>query len=439
MMNLNLGHMQTRMIADTLEHLYRSIAKDKNENFVNAGSIETYYSPKTEPTKILLSKYTSMGGFAWANRYIPPFNGIRYSNETAYSVCYQPVDNTYGVTGTTDYYTGNGGKDIFIMKVSQAGAPIWFKVYRQSIPSNTQITESRGIVALPDGGFGVTGWTNVSDPNFSDIVIMSVNSNGNITWFMEQGFTNKVEQGQALIFNPTDSFFTITGNMTQFQSFQPNAYWIRIQWLTGAIMWNNYYNNPPGFDVGYDIEEAPGTVPGYAITGQVLGTNALDVLFARTDSKGEIIEQCPVRKNFDEPAFNLVEDSLILNSLGLIDSALTPYIDSVNVATTVLCTSGTIPTQDVFSDKNQYTLAQNYPNPFNPVTIINYNLPEQQYVTIKIYNILGEVVKVLADNEFNSAGVHTVQFDGSSFASGIYFYEIRTGTFTDRKKMLLIK
>ncbi|MCH7772627.1 MAG: T9SS type A sorting domain-containing protein, partial [Bacteroidetes bacterium] len=76
-----------------------------------------------------------------------------------------------------------------------------------------------------------------------------------------------------------------------------------------------------------------------------------------------------------------------------------------------------------------FALSQNYPNPFNPETIINYTLPEQQNVSLKVYNMLGELVKELV-NEVKPAGTYTVTFDGSSAAgglpSGIYVYRIQT-------------
>ncbi|MGB5849988.1 MAG: T9SS type A sorting domain-containing protein [Ignavibacteriaceae bacterium] len=85
-----------------------------------------------------------------------------------------------------------------------------------------------------------------------------------------------------------------------------------------------------------------------------------------------------------------------------------------------------------------YQLAQNYPNPFNPSTTIEYSLPEQADVTIKVYDVLGNELEVLfSGNE--SAGTHSLNWNASNYASGIYFYSMNTGTFNQVKKMLLIK
>jgi photosystem II stability/assembly factor-like uncharacterized protein len=85
-----------------------------------------------------------------------------------------------------------------------------------------------------------------------------------------------------------------------------------------------------------------------------------------------------------------------------------------------------------------YSLSQNYPNPFNPVTKINFALPKQGLVTLRIYDILGREVRTLV-NEIKSAGNYSVDFNGSNIASGIYFYKLESNSFTSIKRMILIK
>jgi hypothetical protein len=86
----------------------------------------------------------------------------------------------------------------------------------------------------------------------------------------------------------------------------------------------------------------------------------------------------------------------------------------------------------------EYSLEQNYPNPFNPSTIIKYALPRSSNVSLKIYDMLGNEVKTVV-NEFKTAGTYSVNFDASSLSSGVYFYKIVAGDFTDAKKMTLVK
>jgi hypothetical protein len=85
-----------------------------------------------------------------------------------------------------------------------------------------------------------------------------------------------------------------------------------------------------------------------------------------------------------------------------------------------------------------FTLSQNYPNPFNPTTTIKFGLPKGADVNLVIYDITGRQVSVLV-NEFKAAGNYAVDFDASAFASGVYLYRITAGSFTEVKKMVLIK
>jgi hypothetical protein len=86
----------------------------------------------------------------------------------------------------------------------------------------------------------------------------------------------------------------------------------------------------------------------------------------------------------------------------------------------------------------EYKLSQNYPNPFNPVTVIRYQLIVNSLVSMKVYDISGREVSTLVNGE-KRAGYYEVTFDGSSLASGVYFYRIESAGFTDVKKMILVK
>jgi hypothetical protein len=90
------------------------------------------------------------------------------------------------------------------------------------------------------------------------------------------------------------------------------------------------------------------------------------------------------------------------------------------------------------STPSTYSLNQNYPNPFNPTTSISFALPRAEDVKLVVYDILGREVATLV-NEFKQAGIYDVPFNASSLSSGVYFYRIETKSFTQTKKMLLVK
>jgi hypothetical protein len=100
------------------------------------------------------------------------------------------------------------------------------------------------------------------------------------------------------------------------------------------------------------------------------------------------------------------------------------------VFTSILQTSQAVP--------QRTSLLQNYPNPFNPATLIEFQLHHAGEVSLRVYDVLGREVAVLANGTLN-AGTYRVPFDGRQLASGIYYYRLVAGSFTDSKRMLLVK
>lgn len=94
--------------------------------------------------------------------------------------------------------------------------------------------------------------------------------------------------------------------------------------------------------------------------------------------------------------------------------------------------------EDVMDMPLQFEVHQNYPNPFNPTTKIKYAIPNFGFITLQVYNLLGEVVATLV-NEQQPAGNYEVSFDAANLSSGIYLYKIQAGNYTDVKKMILLR
>ncbi len=111
--------------------------------------------------------------------------------------------------------------------------------------------------------------------------------------------------------------------------------------------------------------------------------------------------------------------------------------NNVEICGTTSSITGVEDTKQVIIPKN-YSLYQNYPNPFNPTSIIQYDIPKNSFVLLKVYDILGREVKTLVNKE-QSPGRYNVTFDAAQFTSGIYFYSLRAGNFYQIKKMMLLK
>jgi len=100
----------------------------------------------------------------------------------------------------------------------------------------------------------------------------------------------------------------------------------------------------------------------------------------------------------------------------------------------------TIPTllQDDVETVTQFVLEQNYPNPFNPATNIQYAVSRRQFVSLKVYDVLGNEVAILV-NEEKLAGNYEIEFDAGNLSSGIYFYRLVASSFIQTKKLILMK
>ncbi len=113
-------------------------------------------------------------------------------------------------------------------------------------------------------------------------------------------------------------------------------------------------------------------------------------------------------------------------------SSTSPYSNTITVTTNVTGVD------DLLNLPTRFDLSQNYPNPFNPTTTIKYQIPEETFVGIKVYNLLGSEVTTLV-NEMRTVGTYEVKFNASQLTSGIYIYKIHAGQFSQMKKMVLVK
>jgi photosystem II stability/assembly factor-like uncharacterized protein len=106
---------------------------------------------------------------------------------------------------------------------------------------------------------------------------------------------------------------------------------------------------------------------------------------------------------------------------------------------TILRLDLTSDVQESLSDvPKSFSLSQNYPNPFNPLTTISYTLPAQSFVTLKVFNVLGQEIATLV-NATETPGNKSVRFDGSGLPSGVYFYRLQAGSYSGTKMLMIVK
>jgi hypothetical protein len=134
----------------------------------------------------------------------------------------------------------------------------------------------------------------------------------------------------------------------------------------------------------------------------------------------------------------MLEIPLKVTSAENVDIIMTAFSNNSEAQLKVVVNSSMVNNETSTGLPQQYTLSQNYPNPFNPSTQIEYALPKATQVTLEVFNSVGQKVMELVNGQ-QSAGYHTATFDASGLSSGVYLYKLTTPSFTQTKKMLLIK
>jgi hypothetical protein len=125
-------------------------------------------------------------------------------------------------------------------------------------------------------------------------------------------------------------------------------------------------------------------------------------------------------------------------SLGGTSTNPATVVSSGCIVNTLCTTVGVNEDEGSLSIPKEYNLAQNYPNPFNPSTTVNFSVPSSEFVTLKVYDVLGNEIATLV-NEEKPAGSYEVEFSADGLTSGIYFYKLQAGSFVETKKMILLK
>jgi len=153
---------------------------------------------------------------------------------------------------------------------------------------------------------------------------------------------------------------------------------------------------------------------------------------------GQLLAGCPI---VDTTSTRVTSGYFGLYSFQQNATGLAAYFDNIVIKSLSPATSIEIEFNDIIV--KDFHLMQNYPNPFNPETKISYNLPLSDYVSLSVHDLLGRKVKTLV-SEFQSAGNHSLVWNGkddweSSLASGLYLYTLKTSSFVESKKMMLLK
>jgi hypothetical protein len=300
--------------------------------------------------------------------------------EKGYSV-EQTLDEGYIVAGDT-YSFGSGGTDVYLIKTDDQGDTVWTRTY-----GGPQHDVGFSVEQTSDGGYVIAGYTESFGSGQADVYLIKTDGAGDTVWTRTYGGSGW-ETGSSVA--ETDGGgYVIVGRTNSFGE-GGELYLIKTDG-TGEMVWTRTYGDTL-YEAGYAVEQTGDG--GYVISGEAtsFGTGESDVYLVKTDA--DVLVQ--VSEDPDE----------------------TPRPEC-------------------------HYLVQNYPNPFRTRTAITYALPDQQAVTLAIYDVRGALVRELVSGAV-SAGSHRVTWDGRDgrgrpVGSGVYFCRLDAGEFTQTRRMVLLR
>jgi len=366
-------------------------------------------------------KYNSSGIQQWISKY----NGPGNSSDVANSIVVDGSGNVY-VTG---YSAGIGiGNDYTTIKYNSSGDSVWVRRYNG--PGNSD-DRANSIIVDGSGNVYVTGYSRGGGTG-DDYTTIKYNSSGDSVWVRRFSSTgNSSDVANSIVVDVSGNVYVTgysvgIGTASDYTTIKYNS--------TGDSLWVRRYNGPgKSLDVANSIVvDDSGNV---YVTGYSYGTEN-DYITIKYNSSGDSVwvERYNGTGNSSDVANSIVVDVsgnvyVTGNSVGIgtgNDYATIKYSKSVGINQI----STEIP--------ETFSLSQNYPNPFNPNTKIKFEISQKSFVKVYVYNILGELIADLV-NEQLQPGVYETVFDGNLLTSGIYFYRLETETFSETRKMLLIK
>lgn len=380
--------------------------------FIITGS--TYPSVNVNPD-VWLIKSDQSGDTVWTKTF--DGNGADFG----WSVL-QTTDGGYIITGQTGNI-GQGTGDIWLIKTNASGDSMWTKTY-----GGINEDEGRSVQQTSDGGYIITGYKNGMWWMGREVFLMKTDASGDSLW-TKNYLKSNWSGGHSVIINK-DGGYTLTGCFRPTQNHDNgDAFLIKTD-ASGDTTWIKTFGKN-GWDFGLSVQQT--SDEGYIIAGGIESYNDnKDVWLIKTDASGDTLWT----KTFVDTGRSYAHSVQETEDGGYI--IIGTKSDNLWLIKTEADPSGfRISNNKILP--TEYVLSQNYPNPFNPITMINYQISMTSDVELSVYTLLGQKVAVLV-SEKQSAGSYQVQWDAPGFASGVYYYQMRTSEgFVRTKKLVLLR
>lgn len=447
-----------------------NIKLDASGNIYIAGG----YNLSTS-TDIFIRKYNSTGTALWTSF----FNGTQNKSDYVWQNC-MDIDNQgnvyiLGETNNNDLWNPGGNIDVVLLKYTSTGALAWSRTFAGSsglidYPAGLKVDNESNIIIsmnLRNTASGYDAYFMKYNPAGDSIWSRRFNSPANLDDFTNYYLTPVIDKFGNSYFSGYYRAAANTGTDGICWKYNKN----------GVLEWQQTYNetSPDSNDYysGIAIDSA-GTV--YCIGTVYNNSSAYDMILAKYlqppfepgNLNANATSSSRINLNWSDNSSNetsfrierstnagtnwFYRDSVPANTITYIDSGLTANtiyhyrVSSRNIvgysqpSNTAFDTT-LLPTGIITNNNNipsYYKLHQNYPNPFNPVTKIKFDIPQQSFTKLVIYDISGKEVSVLVSKEL-TPGSYEAEFNVADLASGIYFYKLSSKGFTEVKRLIVLK
>jgi len=391
---------------------------------------------------LYLIKTDTLGDTLWTRAY----GGIHLDH--GYSV-QQTTDGGYIVGGKTMFSTSTMA-DVWLIKTDASGDTLWTRTW-----GGSHVDVGYSVQQTTDGGYIISGCTTSFGAGSYDVYLIKTDGQGNEEWTRTYGGIDD-EEGWS-VQQTTDGGYIIAGETRSFGAGGEDVWLLKVA------------GEAPEPDVSIEIvpDDPPVTVPQggtFGFTGTLTNnTDEPQVTDAWIMAIGPQKETYGPFKEFSDVELDPYEiRSRHLNQcvpnlapLGfytyvaycgdypstVMDSSLF-QVEVIEGQFTEAGEAGWVLTGS-FSEgetnlPSEFALLSNYPNPFNAQTVISYQLPSAGEIKLEVYNLLGSKVATLVDNH-QEAGYRSITWDASEVSSGIYFYKLTAGDYTETMRMMLVK
>ena len=391
----------------------RKIAVDNNGNIYVFGFSTIYGTSSFAYTTI---KYSTDGNIVWIKTFGIPNIGTEVED--------MKVDNDCNV-----YVTGMSMYHAVTVKYDSSGNLLWSNEYPRN---GNGITWAKSLALDKNCNVCVAGYTEQGTITSSDFFVIKYSSSGLTEWV--RTYNNDSTQYSTYMANSvgvdsTGSVY-VSGVYKSYQGAPTKLLTIKYS-DSGELIWFHKESDTLGGQNSWFTLDHLGNVYSVASYSSVYPLS--NVMMIKYDSSGRKLWTQSYIDTFSTTSFIKVDEKLniyLTGSRGTYTNGNNAFTVKYNQLTGIKTSSSSIPVN--------FKLYQNYPNPFNPATKIEYSIPQNGNVLLKVYDMLGREVAVLV-NEYKNAGYYTVNFDGSKLSSGVYIYKLQSGQYSDMKKMVLIK